>query len=645
MKAEIPLERMFAASSINFNGQLRCVRDFTSRKLLFTLSKCKACQIVRQNARHPCSTQDSLRTRRKKSLIAHVLTLWSRTASSSTKDGRSSPGSTGSEPSASSAENAARRSDAETEKLIRSIADAVTDTSPAKPVEQIHRLEGAMSELEKLPHGSNNSAGPTKPLFTNLTSDTKQKLRELKIRTKVVDDIRKKQSEYYKNFTDNNYMDLERAKEEYLLTDKDLESIPKLKRRNPYSSTLSSYQNIDVVMLIDVVKKVNEVYGSVEAMEKERKRRDARRKKTTGILFSIGQETVKKSFKEKLKQVLKTSKNAFYHDDSGKVVFLAFAINFANAVFKFFVWLKTGSPSMFSEFMHSCGDTANQLMLAVGKYLSMQKPDSEHPYGYINHIHIMSIVSGVGIFCFGFGLTFYNGVIGLITPQIIEAADLTGALKVLSGSLVSELATLFTAVMRIQGESKKAGVPFWKYVRDGDDPLVNVVLLEDLSAVVGVLVCGGAMYLSVATGLPRLDAIGSILISLILGSVSYFIVHTNAEVLLGRSIPYQRDIVKALEQDRFVRSVMDSKGTDYGMYSRYKAELHLDGRQIALDYMETIDIEELIKKLKEADIEETSELLTQFGEGCVDRVSIQIDRIEEDLKRNFPELRHIDLEV
>ena len=40
---------------------------------------------------------------------------------------------------------------------------------------------------EKLPHGSNNSAGPTKPLFTNLTSDTKQKLRELKIRTKVVD--------------------------------------------------------------------------------------------------------------------------------------------------------------------------------------------------------------------------------------------------------------------------------------------------------------------------------------------------------------------------------------------------------------------------------------------------------------------------
>ena len=75
---------------------------------------------------------------------------------------------------------------------------------------------------------------------------------------------------------------------------------------------------------------------------------------------------------------------------------------------------------------------------------------------------------------------------------------------------------------------------FFIPVKEGDDPLVNVVLLEDLSAVLGVLVCGGAMYLSVATGLPRLDAVGSLAISLILGGVSYFIVHTNADVLLGR---------------------------------------------------------------------------------------------------------------
>ena len=71
-------------------------------------------------------------------------------------------------------------------------------------------------------------------------------------------------------------------------------------------------------------------------------------------------------------------------------------------------------------------------------------------------------------------------------------------------------------------------------MKDAEDPLVNVVLLEDLSAVLGVLVCGGFMSLGVYTGIPRLDAVGSLVISAMLGAVSYFIVHTNADVLLGR---------------------------------------------------------------------------------------------------------------
>ena len=63
-------------------------------------------------------------------------------------------------------------------------------------------------------------------------------------------------AEYYKkDFTDNNYLEVKRAKEEYLLTDKHLESIPKLSRSNPYSSTLASHENIECVMLSDVLLK------------------------------------------------------------------------------------------------------------------------------------------------------------------------------------------------------------------------------------------------------------------------------------------------------------------------------------------------------------------------------------------------------
>ena len=51
---------------------------------------------------------------------------------------------------------------------------------------------------------------------------------------------------------------------------------------------------------------------------------------------------------------------------------------------------------------------------------------------------------------------------------------------------------------------------FAQYVIGGYDPCVNVVLLEDLAAVFGVVIAGGAMGLSMHTGSHIPDAMGSI---------------------------------------------------------------------------------------------------------------------------------------
>ena len=47
-----------------------------------------------------------------------------------------------------------------------------------------------------------------------------------------------------------------------------------------------------------------------------------------------------------------------------------------------------------------------------------------------------------------------------------------------------------------------------EYVLGGHDPCVNVVLLEDAAAVLGVMVAAGAMMLSVRTGSHVPDALG-----------------------------------------------------------------------------------------------------------------------------------------
>ena len=49
-----------------------------------------------------------------------------------------------------------------------------------------------------------------------------------------------------------------------------------------------------------------------------------------------------------------------------------------------------------------------------------QHPDPDHPYGYSNMKYVASLISGVGIFCVGTGLSFYHGVMGLLNPAPME---------------------------------------------------------------------------------------------------------------------------------------------------------------------------------------------------------------------------------
>lgn len=63
---------------------------------------------------------------------------------------------------------------------------------------------------------------------------------------------------------------------------------------------------------------------------------------------------------------------------------------------------------------------------------------------------------------------------------------------------------------------------------------MNVVLLEDLAAVVGVGVAMSCMGLTSLLGSHIPDAIGSCLIGGILAGVSCFIIYTNSAALVGK---------------------------------------------------------------------------------------------------------------
>lgn len=457
-----------------------------------------------------------------------------------------------------------------------------------------------------------------------------------------------------KSSYDRNYITEDRALNEFLLEIIDLQGLRVTVRRSAHETDPPH----KVYWRKDVEARAVLRWGSLEKVQIEREVREMTEEESKFPVY-------KKYLMEKLKEREKRKEEQLSREnwpvrrlrlhkkengitgESGKVVLSAIAINTGNFGIKLVAWASTGSHSMFSEAIHSLADTLNQVILAYGIHKSNSTPTKDHPYGYSNIQYVTALISGVGIFCLGAGLSVYHGITGLLTPHSMEGIWL--AMGILGVSFLSESITLALAVRSIKRSAREQNMTFSEFVWSGWDPCVNVVLLEDLAAVVGVVIAGGCMGLSHYTGSHVPDALGSLAIGGLLGSVASFMIYTNSGALVGRSIPDDRieEINRELEGDIMVRQVYDVKGIDMGNgVVRYKAEIDFDGRELARSYLARQNMGSVLEDCKLVEDEQMLEaFLLKHGEQMVDCLGAEVDRIERNLKEKHPEVRHVDLEV
>ncbi|XP_052374258.1 zinc transporter 9-like [Oncorhynchus keta] len=379
-----------------------------------------------------------------------------------------------------------------------------------------------------------------------------------------------KKRDYGSKYTQNNFITAVRATNEFCLKPSDLEQLRKIRRRSPHDDT----EAFTVFLRSDVEVKALDVWGSPEALDREQKLRKVEEREYEENIFQ--KQQLLKEYKDFWGNTKPRSgsKRATFSQGPGKVVLVAICINGLNFFFKLLAWVYTGSASMFSEAIHSLADTCNQALLAIGISQSVRNPDAVHPYSFSNMRYIASVISGVGIFMMGAGLSWYHGIMGLLHPQPIES--LLWAYCILAGSLVSEGATLLVAINEIKKSAGQQGVFFSEYVMQSRDPSTNVVLLEDSAAVLGVIMASSCMGLTSLT-------------ETLLGVVSAFLIYTNTEALLGRSIQAEhvQKLTEFLENDPAVRAIHDVKATDLGLSKvRFKAEVDFDGRVVTRSYLE-----------------------------------------------------------
>ena len=207
----------------------------------------------------------------------------------------------------------------------------------------------------------------------------------------------------------------------------------------------------------------------------------------------------------------------------------ALAANLGIAAIKFLAAWFTGSSAMLSEGIHSLVDTANEWLLLLGLRRSQQPASHERPFGYGRELYFWAFVVAVFIFALGGGLSLYEGIEHLRHPEPLRSP--------VWNYVVLGAAFCFDGYSFLVGRrtfnAQRGKQPFWRAFRESKDPSIFVVLFEDASDLLGLLIAFLGVFLSHWLNSPYLDGLASALIGMLLLVVAGFLLRETKSLLLG----------------------------------------------------------------------------------------------------------------
>lgn len=233
--------------------------------------------------------------------------------------------------------------------------------------------------------------------------------------------------------------------------------------------------------------------------------------------------------------------------DSMKSILYALAANFAIFLAKLAAALFTGSGAMLAEAIHSLADTGNQVLLLLGIRQAKRPPSLDYPLGHGKEIYFWSFIVALILFSMGGLFSIYEGYHKLHDPEPLKTPLI--ALVVLLFSLGAESLSLWGCVREVNKERGRRG--FVRWFRETRNSALLVVFGEDLAALLGLSFAAFAIVLTMITGNPVFDALGSVVIGLLLVTVAFFIGLETKSLLVGQGVdPLIKQAMVTLLQDR-----------------------------------------------------------------------------------------------
>lgn len=226
---------------------------------------------------------------------------------------------------------------------------------------------------------------------------------------------------------------------------------------------------------------------------------------------------------------------------SSESIKAALVANTSIALAKTVAAVFTASSSMAAEAIHSFADCGNQVLLMYGNKAANKQPDKDHPLGYGMATYFWSFIVALVLFSLGGVYSVYEGLHKINTPE--NLSNVQYAVAVLIFGIVMEGRSLLICLNEIKDEYKdKSYFWFFKETRNND---LLIIFAEDTAAILGLLVALISLSLSWYTGDPIYDAVGSIIIGVILIGVSAFLIREVMALMIGQSVdPLNRKMLR-----------------------------------------------------------------------------------------------------
>ena len=202
---------------------------------------------------------------------------------------------------------------------------------------------------------------------------------------------------------------------------------------------------------------------------------------------------------------------------------------------------------MLAEAIHSLADSCNQLLLLFGLKQSKRPPDSDYPLGYGKSIYFWSFLVAVILFSLGGMFSIYEGVHKFTNPEPLSKPMI--AISVLIFAIIAESASLWGCMRAVNKERRNRPLALW--FRESRSSELLVVFGEDVAALLGLMLALLAVLAAAITGNPLYDAIGTVMIGILLVVIAFMLAVEVKALLIGQGVEaHVHERMKSFLQER-----------------------------------------------------------------------------------------------